>query len=177
MNVLLDTSLGCVNQPINPQIMKARVILMCHTYVHVAYSYVILTCTWHTHVSYLRARVILMCHTYVHVSYSCVIRTSTLQETRPQQDLLQMMKAVGVPPEEVHFVCHKHLHRDHTSWNVVPTADKGVVPTFPNAKHLVQQAELQYWSSSEPFWERVAYWTNVQPLQDACHYLLLTTYY
>ena len=62
----------------------------------------------------------------------------------------KLLAVVGVVPADVDFVCHTHLHRDHTSWNVVADPEGGgVVPLFANAKHVVQRAEHAYWSSSE----------------------------
>ncbi|MET9066414.1 MBL fold metallo-hydrolase [Streptosporangium sandarakinum] len=44
---------------------------------------------------------------------------------------------VGVTPEEVDAVVITHLHSDHASGAVV-----GGVPAFPNARHLLQRAEV-----------------------------------
>ena len=105
-------------------------------------------------------------------SLGCVhppIRTPTrVFEARPRGDLRELMKAVGVAPDDVDVVCHTHLHHDHTSWNVLPDPATGkLVPTFPKAKHLIQRAEFLYWGSTAELRERVAYDTNVQPIQEA----------
>ena len=46
-----------------------------------------------------------------------------------------------------------HLHFDHTGWNTVDSdgGDRAGKPTpmFPNARHVVQQAEWDYWLSPD----------------------------
>ena len=93
--------------------------------------------------------------------------SAAMSRTRPLRDLRTMLQRVGVAPDDIHVVCHSHLHRDHTSWNVVPAPDGsgGLVPTFPNAKHLVQRAEVAYWASDEALRARVAYDVNIAPLE------------
>ncbi|MFF4413704.1 MBL fold metallo-hydrolase [Streptosporangium sp. NPDC001559] len=45
---------------------------------------------------------------------------------------------VGVPAEEVDAVVVTHLHSDHASGTVI-----GGLPAFPNARHLLQRAEIE----------------------------------
>ena len=111
LTILLDTSLGCIDPPIGPQ----------------------------------------------------------MKEARPQRDIRELLKQAGVTPDDVDVVCHSHLHRDHTGWNVV--LDDNVrdlaIPLFRKAKHLVQRAEYAYWTSAEQLKQRIAYTTNVRPLEQA----------
>merc|ERR1740122_777456 len=80
---------------------------------------------------------------------------SQVSESRPVQDLRGLLAATGVRPDQIHFVVHTHLHKDHTSWNTLPhPSGEGFVPTFPNAKHVVQDVEVAYWSSNESMRER-----------------------
>ena len=55
-----------------------------------------------------------------------------------------VMVEAGVRPEEVDLVIFTHLHFDHTGWNTVDRDGKPV-PMFPNARHVVQQQEWDYW--------------------------------
>lgn len=60
-----------------------------------------------------------------------------------------VMAEAGVPPEDVDVVVFTHLHHDHTGWNTIDQAGKPV-PLFPNARHLIQQAEWDYWTKGNP---------------------------
>ena len=109
MNILLDTSLGCVQPPLTKQMTKLREL----------------------------------------------------------RDLRHLLAAAGITPEEVNIVTHSHLHRDHTSWNVVPDGADGFRPLFTNAKHIVQQVEHDYWSSTETLRNRCHWDTYIAPLERA----------
>jgi glyoxylase-like metal-dependent hydrolase (beta-lactamase superfamily II) len=49
----------------------------------------------------------------------------------------------GVKPEEIDVVINTHLHFDHAGGNTRLVNGK-LVPTFPNAKYVVQRAELKH---------------------------------
>jgi glyoxylase-like metal-dependent hydrolase (beta-lactamase superfamily II) len=49
----------------------------------------------------------------------------------------------GVEPEEIDVVINTHLHFDHAGGNT-RLVDGRLVPTFPNAKYVVQRMELQH---------------------------------
>jgi glyoxylase-like metal-dependent hydrolase (beta-lactamase superfamily II) len=49
----------------------------------------------------------------------------------------------GVKPEEIDLVINTHLHFDHAGGNT-RLVDGRLVPTFPNAKYVVQRAELEH---------------------------------
>ena len=49
----------------------------------------------------------------------------------------------GVKPEEIDFVINTHLHFDHAGGNT-KLVDGRLRPTFPNAKYVVQRAELDH---------------------------------
>jgi glyoxylase-like metal-dependent hydrolase (beta-lactamase superfamily II) len=60
-----------------------------------------------------------------------------------QTPYLERLAALGLQPEDVHFVLCTHLHVDHVGWNT--RLDNGRwVPTFPNASYVFAQAELNY---------------------------------
>lgn len=89
-----------------------------------------------------------------------------MTRTRPDRDLREILGAVGLATDDVDLVVHTHLHRDHTGWNVT-MGDGGVlVPTFGNAKHVIQRAEFAYWGSSPGLRERVKYDEYIKPLED-----------
>ena len=48
-------------------------------------------------------------------------------------------------PADIDLVVFTHLHLDHIGWN---TVDKNgtPVPLFPNARHIVQRVEWDYWT-------------------------------
>jgi glyoxylase-like metal-dependent hydrolase (beta-lactamase superfamily II) len=53
------------------------------------------------------------------------------------------LAAAGVKPEEIDLVINTHLHFDHAGGNT-RVVDGRLVPTFPNAKYVVQRAELEH---------------------------------
>ncbi|WP_375388797.1 MBL fold metallo-hydrolase [uncultured Amnibacterium sp.] len=84
---------------------------------------------------------------------------------------LDRLAEAGVAPAEVDVVVNTHLHADHVGWNT-RSVDGRWVPTFPNARYLIDQAELQFWDpaaanpSKGPDAKQV--WADsVQPLLDA----------
>ena len=58
--------------------------------------------------------------------------------------LVEDMRAKGVPPDGVDVVVFTHLHGDHVGWNL--TVDG--VPTFPNARYYVPQADWDFFSQA-----------------------------
>ncbi len=60
--------------------------------------------------------------------------------------LLADMARVGIRPEDVALVLLTHLHADHaggaTRWDTPDHSPGAVVPTFPNARYLVQRLDL-----------------------------------
>jgi glyoxylase-like metal-dependent hydrolase (beta-lactamase superfamily II) len=60
--------------------------------------------------------------------------------------LLADMARVGIRPEDVALVLLTHLHADHaggaTRWDTPDHSQGAVVPTFPNARYLVQRLDL-----------------------------------
>jgi glyoxylase-like metal-dependent hydrolase (beta-lactamase superfamily II) len=61
-------------------------------------------------------------------------------EGDPYMDSL--MRA-GMKPEQIDLVINTHLHFDHAGGNTRVVDDRAV-PTFPNAKYVVQRAELEH---------------------------------
>jgi len=60
-------------------------------------------------------------------------------------DWLDRLVASGVRPDEVDAVVCTHLHLDHVGWNTT-LVDGEWVPTFPNARYLVNSTEFDFWN-------------------------------
>ena len=56
------------------------------------------------------------------------------------------MRRVGFGPEDVDIVLLTHLHADHcggnTCWSDPADPESAIVPTFPNARYLIQRLEM-----------------------------------
>jgi glyoxylase-like metal-dependent hydrolase (beta-lactamase superfamily II) len=57
--------------------------------------------------------------------------------------LLDEFAAIDVGVDDVHVVINTHLHADHCGWNTRRDASGAYVPTFPNARYLVQRGEWE----------------------------------
>lgn len=68
---------------------------------------------------------------------------------------LATLAAAGVAPEEVDYVLCTHLHIDHVGWNT-SLVDGEWVPTFPNAKYVVNRTEFEFWRPDNPAAAEVA---------------------
>ncbi len=62
--------------------------------------------------------------------------------------LMEDLAAQQVDPGEVDTVFHTHLHIDHVGWNTFQRDGKAV-PTFPKARYLAHQADLEYFRKPE----------------------------
>jgi len=58
-------------------------------------------------------------------------------------DLLRQLASHGVRPEDVDIVINTHLHLDHCGWNTTVDRSGRHVPTFPNARYVVQRGEWE----------------------------------
>ena len=75
-------------------------------------------------------------------------------------ELMDGLADIGIDPEEVDLVFLSHLHSDHVGWNVLDVEDK-VEATFPNARYVVHEADLEHFrrpevqaASTFPFMDR-----------------------
>ena len=57
--------------------------------------------------------------------------------------LLDKLLARGIRPEQIDLIINTHLHFDHSGWNT-RMVDGKLVPTFPNARYVVQRGELEH---------------------------------
>jgi glyoxylase-like metal-dependent hydrolase (beta-lactamase superfamily II) len=54
------------------------------------------------------------------------------------------LRALGHRPEDIGLMIDTHLHFDHAGGNTHRNADGQVVPTFPNARYVVQRGEYAW---------------------------------
>ncbi|WP_099024112.1 MBL fold metallo-hydrolase [Mycolicibacterium palauense] len=64
-------------------------------------------------------------------------------------DFLGGLRRAGVDPADVDVVVNTHLHTDHVGWNT-RSADGVWVPTFPNARYLMPEADYRYFAPDSP---------------------------
>src|SRR5262249_2168470 len=65
-----------------------------------------------------------------------------------QTPFLRRFAEAGFDRERIDVVVHTHLHADHVGWDTM-LVDGEWRPTFPNARHLYTQRELDYWIAPE----------------------------
>lgn len=65
---------------------------------------------------------------------------------RSDDAYLRALTAVGMTPGDVDFVLCTHLHIDHVGWNTRLENGRWV-PTFPNARYLISEKEMAFWSA------------------------------
>ncbi len=61
-----------------------------------------------------------------------------------EPDLLSSLKAEGFKPEEIDFVVNTHLHFDHCGGNTRKDEEGEFIPTYKNAKYIIQKEEWNY---------------------------------
>lgn len=61
----------------------------------------------------------------------------------PAEDgtLIDSLGALGVTPEDIDVVVNSHLHADHCGWNTTIGGSGEPVPTFPNARYVINETE------------------------------------
>ena len=84
---------------------------------------------------------------------------------------IERFAATGIRPEDVTQVFCTHLHSDHCGWNTT-LRDGRFVPTFPNARYLLAQKELDRWNPDLPGYRHVPenagiFAASVQPVIEA----------
>ena len=80
--------------------------------------------------------------------------------------LPDVIREAGISPDEIDVVAFTHLHFDHTGWNTTDV-DGRPQPLFTNARHIVQQAEWDYWTSSDELKAGAQYDNVLAPILDA----------
>ncbi|MEO0091727.1 MAG: MBL fold metallo-hydrolase [candidate division WOR-3 bacterium] len=81
--------------------------------------------------------------------------------------LEKSLSAIGVSPNDINIVIDTHLHFDHSGGNTKIDANGKIVPSFPNARYIIQKAEWE--SANNPDRRsRASYLKeNFQPLKEA----------
>jgi glyoxylase-like metal-dependent hydrolase (beta-lactamase superfamily II) len=80
--------------------------------------------------------------------------------------LVTGLRHYGLSPEDIDIVIDTHLHFDHCGGNTVLVKDK-VIPTFPNARYLVQRGEYEH-ALQPTERDRASYFAeNYEPLEAA----------
>ena len=64
---------------------------------------------------------------------------------RRSEQYMTGLAALGLTVDDIDYVLCTHLHFDHVGWNT-RLLDGRWVPTFPNARYVFQQAELDHWT-------------------------------
>lgn len=74
----------------------------------------------------------------------------------------------GFAPEDVDVVVNTHLHTDHVGWNTT-SVDGAWVPTFPNARYLMPEADHRYFAPDAPTTNdgmRIVFSDSIVPVGD-----------
>ena len=56
----------------------------------------------------------------------------------------EFLRPVGLTPADIDVVLDSHLHFDHAGGNTELDANGRVVPSFPNARYIVQKGEIEF---------------------------------
>jgi glyoxylase-like metal-dependent hydrolase (beta-lactamase superfamily II) len=89
--------------------------------------------------------------------------TYSIQDGNP---LVESLAHEGVKPDDVDVVINTHLHFDHAGGNTRIENGRSV-PTFRNARYIVQRGELQH-AANPTERDRASYFEeNFQPIADA----------
>jgi len=96
---------------------------------------------------------------------------------RLQTPFLENLAAANCPRESVDTVLCTHLHIDHVGWNTM-RVDGRWVPTFPNARFLLHEAEFEYWrAQKDDHIHEIVFADSVKPVWDAGLVSLVATDY
>jgi glyoxylase-like metal-dependent hydrolase (beta-lactamase superfamily II) len=62
---------------------------------------------------------------------------------RSRSSLLRELRELGITPKDIAFVVLTHLHDEHAGGGTHMTSSGRVLPTFVNARYIVQQGALE----------------------------------
>jgi glyoxylase-like metal-dependent hydrolase (beta-lactamase superfamily II) len=62
---------------------------------------------------------------------------------RPNGSLLDGLARLGMTADDIHLVINTHLHADHCTGNTRFDESGAALPSFPNAKYMVQRREYE----------------------------------
>ena len=77
------------------------------------------------------------------------------------------LAAAGFAPADVGLVINTHLHFDHAGGNTTRTAEGRIVPSFPNARYVVQAGEYAYATHTNERTAASYFSYNYVPLREA----------
>lgn len=80
--------------------------------------------------------------------------------------LLECLEEADVSAASIDFVVHTHLHFDHVGWNTYHDGSTWE-PTFPNAKHLIQQRDWEHWVLGPQGFPGPDIERSIRPLENA----------
>ena len=86
---------------------------------------------------------------------------------RSRSSLLRELRELGLVPKDIAMVIFTHLHDEHAGGGTHMTSSGRVLPTFPNARYVVQRAALEEAVSPN---ERSGHYyraDDFQPLEEA----------
>ncbi len=66
-----------------------------------------------------------------------------LHLAHPNGTLIDGLARLGLHPADIHLVVNTHLHNDHCGGNTYRDDAGAILPTFPNARHVVQRREYE----------------------------------
>jgi glyoxylase-like metal-dependent hydrolase (beta-lactamase superfamily II) len=72
------------------------------------------------------------------------VRTAAARMHQLNTLVMPWLESIGAGPDQVTHVVMTHLHTDHVGWNTIEK-DSRWVPAFPKARHIIPQAEFDYW--------------------------------
>ena len=91
---------------------------------------------------------------------------------RPHGTLLDQLAALQLAPDDIDLVIFTHLHGDHSGWATCPSSlgrevgGEGAVPTFPNARYIVQRIEYDDATHTNERTRNTYFAENFVPLQE-----------
>ena len=84
-----------------------------------------------------------------------------------QGTFLQDLAIAGYPPESIDTVVCTHLHVDHVGWNTM-LLDGRWVPTFRNARYMMNRYEFEYWRDRRESKAQIAVFEDsIRPVVEA----------
>lgn len=79
---------------------------------------------------------------------------------------LTRLAAAGFAPDTIDTVICTHLHVDHVGWNT-HLVDGTWVPTFPNARYLFVDRDLEHWARQDEEMHAASFADSVRPIVEA----------
>jgi glyoxylase-like metal-dependent hydrolase (beta-lactamase superfamily II) len=76
--------------------------------------------------------------------YGMELRADVAEQRADETALEAGIRVLGFTPEDVRLVINTHLHFDHAGGNTRRAADGTIVPTFINARYVVQAGEYEW---------------------------------